>query len=543
MRPTSILAPLSLAFLAGAAALAADPSAPAAPAADPAPAALPWAGSRPNILFIMSDDHAAHALGAYGANFGVDATPRLDRLAAEGMRFDNALVGNALCGPSRATLITGKFSHANGFTHNDGRKLDQRQPTLAKSLHGAGYQTAIFGKWHLESDPLGYDDWKVCSGGHYNTTFKTAKGPQATTGHSSDAITDFSLAWLQQRDPAKPFMLMLHTTAPHRNWYPAPDELPLWPDHKFPEPETLLDTYAGRGPGAAQQKMAMDDLRLEYDLHLGKSPSEPSAPQGPISANPEWRKLWDGAYRAKDEAYLANPPVGPARIQWNYQRYMDLYLKCAKGVDRNVGRVLDYLRENGLEENTLVVYTSDNGFYLGDHGWFDKRWAYEESIRVPLIVRWPGRVPAGSVQPTMVQNVDFMPTFLSLAGAAPPEGMHGLPMNGLLAKPGQAVFHDGEAAYYHYYEGGGEHNVPQQVAIRTPRYTLAWYYSFKPAPYFELFDREKDPRQLRSVADDPAYAKVRAGLEAQLKALAAKYGDRTAPWGEEKAAATCVPQP
>ncbi len=498
-----------------------------------------WAGSRPNIVYIMSDDHAAHAIGAYGAKFGVDVTPRLDRMAAEGMRFDNAMCGNALCGPSRAILITGKFSHANGFTHNDGRKFDGRQSTLAKYLRQAGYQTALYGKWHLESAPVGYDDWKVCNGGHYNTGFITPKGQEGSIGHSSDVITDYGLDWLAKRDAKKPFLLMLHPTAPHRNWYPAPDELPLWPDVVFPEPATLFDTYAGRGPGAKEQKMEVGrDLLLGYDLHVGNSLANPSAPQGPIAQNPAWAGLWRTAYRAQDAAYLRNPPTGEAKTRWNYQRYMNLYLKCAKGVDRNVGRVLDYLKENGLDENTLVVYSSDNGFYLGDHGWFDKRWAYEESIRVPLIVRWPGHVQAGGVQRTMVQNTDFMSTFLELAGVAQPADIHGVSMLPALENPKTIELHAGQAAYYHYYENGGEHNVPQQVAIRTPRYTMAWYYGHKPQAYWELFDREKDPQQMKDVYGDPAYAKVQAELTAQLEALARQYGDRTPPWGTEKPAPT-----
>ncbi len=498
-----------------------------------------WAGSRPNIVYIMADDHAAHAIGAYGAKFGVDATPRLDRMAADGMRFDNALVGNALCGPSRAILITGKFSHANGFPANDGRKFDGRQPTLAKYLHHVGYQTAIFGKWHLESDPVGYDDWKVCNGGWYNQTYLTPHGKEASVGMSTDVITNFGLDWLAKRDPKKPFLLMLHTTAPHRNWYPAPTEIPLWPGVKFPEPATLFDTYAGRGPGAAQQRMQVGrDLIRAYDLHVGSSLTKPSAPQGPIANNPAWAALWKAAYGAQDEAYIQDPPKGDAKTHWNYQRFMNLYLKCAKGVDRNVGRVLDYLHENGLDENTIVVYSSDNGFYLGDHGWFDKRWAYEESIRVPLIVRWPGHVPAGGVQRTMVQNVDFMPTFLELAGVPLPADIHGVSMLKTLESTQTIALHADQAAYYHYYEGGGEHNVPQQVAVRTPRYTLAWYYSHKPQAYWELFDREQDPQEMKSVYGDPAYAKIQAELTAQLKALAQKYGDGTPPWGMEKPKAT-----
>lgn len=541
-------APSAATALAGAPAIQADSAAPPGAQANldaflkrakPGPSVL--AGSRPNIVYIMSDDHAAHAIGAYGAKLGVDVTPRLDRLAAQGMRFDNALCGNALCGPSRAILITGKYSHANGFSNNDGQApFDARQPTLAKYLRDAGYQTALYGKWHLESAPAGFDDWKVCNGGHYNTAFLTPKGPEKSVGHSSDAITGFGLDWLAKRDPQKPFLLMLHPTAPHRNWYPAPDEMALWPGVKYPEPATLLDTYAGRGPGAKEQKMQVGrDLILDYDLHVGKSQDKPSAPQEPIALNPAWAALWKQAYGAQDQAYLANPPKGEAKTRWNYQRFMDLYLKCSKGVDRNVGRVLDYLHENGLDENTVVVYSSDNGFYLGDHGWFDKRWAYEESIRVPLIVRWTGHVPPGSVQQTAVQNIDFMPTFLDLAGVPRPADVHGVSLLKALESPAPIELHAGNALYYHYYEGGGEHNVPQQVAVRTPRYTLAWYYGHQPA-YWELFDREQDPQQLKSVYGDGAYAQVQAQLTAQLKALAKQYDDQTPPWGTAKPAATGI---
>jgi len=495
-------------------------------AADPA-----FSGAKPNIVFVFSDDHGAQAIGAYGAKWGVDATPCIDKLAAQGMRFDHCFCGNSLCGPSRATVLTGKFSHANGYAQNDGQApFDGGQPTLPKYLHQAGYETAIFGKWHLESNPTGFDAWKVLvgQGVYYNPVFITPEGRQQVKGYVSDITADMALDWLShQHDPKKPFLLMIHQKAPHRNWFPGPQEMALWKGTKFPEPANLFDDYSGRGPGAAHQEMEIDrHMHMDSDLHIGKSLAKPTLE--PPGLTPEEQKLWHEAYDDENNAFIENPPTGKDLVHWKYQRYIMDYLRCAKGVDRNLGRVMDYLDEHGLKENTVVIYSSDQGFFLGEHGWFDKRWIYEESLRMPFIIRWPGHIQAGSVQESMIQNTDFMPTFLELAGVKQPEDIHGKSIVPLLEGKSENLH---EAAYYHYYEKK-EHNVPKHTGVRTDRYTLAWFYAEQPA-YWELFDREKDPSEMKSVYDDPAYAKVRDELTAQLKSLAAKYGDHTPPWGDE----------
>ncbi len=526
-------------------------AAPAPAAVQPAPATTPaLAGSRPNIVLIFSDDHALGAIGAYGSNLGVDATPNLDRMAAQGMRFDNCLCGNSLCGPSRATVLTGKFSHANGFSDNDHGRFDGTQPTLPKYLHQAGYETAIFGKWHLITKPTGFDDYEVHFGQgiYYNARFLTPKGPVKTTGYATDLTIDMALNWLDHKhDAKKPFLLMIQPKAPHRNWQPGPQEIGLWKGHHFPEPPTLFDDYANRGPGAAKQQMEVGrDMHLFYDLHVSPDCIPKGMSKGdlgvgwqnrqtaqPTGIDDATKAAWSASLDDENQAFFKNPPKGKDLTRWKYQRYMMQYMRCVKGVDRNVGRVLDYLKEHGLDKNTIVLYSSDQGFFLGEHGWFDKRWIYEESLHMPLIAYWPGHIPAGVVQKGIVQNTDFLPTFMALAGLQAPAGIHGQSMVPLLENKTQELH---EAAYYHYYEKG-EHNVPRHVGIRTPRYTMAWFYAEK-KPYWELFDREKDPQEMKSVYDDPAYANVRADLTAQLTDLAKKYQDHTPPWGSEEPAAT-----
>ncbi len=527
-------------------------AAPATAPAQPTPATTPdLAGSRPNIVFIFSDDHALASIGAYGSKLGVDATPSIDRMAAQGMRFNNCFCGNSLCGPSRATLMTGKFSNANGFYGNVGQPpFDGSQPTLPKYLRQAGYETAIFGKWHLMSKPTGFDDYAITGQGvYYNPSFRTPKGPIKATGYATDLVTDMALNWLDRKhDAKKPFLLIITPKAPHRTWEPGPQEIGLWKGHPFPEPSTLFDDYVNRGPGAAKQRMQVGrDLHLFYDLHVAPDCVPKGMPKGdlggywqdrktakPVGISPETLAAWSASLDDENQAFFKNPPAGKDLTRWKYQRYMMMYMRCVKGVDRNVGRVLDYLKEHDLEKNTLVIYSSDQGFFLGEHGWFDKRWIYEESLHMPLIAYWPGHIAAGVAQEGTVQNTDFLPTFMALAGAPLPTDIHGQSMLPLLENKTQTLH---PAAYYHYYEGGGEHNVPCHVGIRTPRHTLTWFYAQK-KPYWELYDRQTDPQQLKNVYNDPAYAKVRDDLTAQLTDLAKQYNDKTRPWGDEKPAAT-----
>ncbi|MBN2492403.1 MAG: sulfatase [Planctomycetes bacterium] len=468
--------------------------------------------SRPNILFLFSDDHAAHAISAYGSR--IVRTPNLDRLATEGMRFDRCLVTNAICAPSRAVVLTGRYSHQNRVYTNRER-FDGSQFTFPKRLRDAGYQTAMIGKWHLKSDPTGFDYWCVLPGQglYYNPTFRTAAGESARTGYVTDIITDEALDWLRnRRDSRRPFLLMCQHKAPHRSWQPGPKHLTLYDDVTLPEPPTLFDDYQGRADPARRTHMTVAEDLTPADLKL----------EAPENLTPEQRERWDAAYEPKNRAFRDAKLEGRERVRWNYQRYIKDYLRCVASVDENVGRLLDYLEQAGLADRTVVVYSSDQGFYLGDHGWFDKRWMYEESLRMPLLVRWPERVKPGQVDTHLVQNLDFAPTFLEMAGVKPPETLPGRSLVPLLR--GQAPADWRQSVYYHYYEDieGGGHGVAAHYGVATDRYKLIHYYR---AGAWELFDREKDPEELRSRYGDPAYTAVQKELEAELTRLARAAGE------------------
>ncbi len=478
-----------------------------------APAARVAAGAapdRPNILFVFTDDHASHAIGAYGSK--INKTPNLDRLAREGMLFRNCFVTNSICAPSRAVILTGKHSHLNGVIDNRAR-FDGTQQTFPKLLRKAGYQTAMIGKWHLKSDPTGFDFWNVLigQGPYYNPPLKTPAGVVKHTGYTTDIITDITLDWLEsKRDKTKPFMLMCQHKAPHRNWQPGPDYLTKYDDVTIPEPPTLFDDYAGRSSAAKQQEMTIVRHLNESDLKL----------KAPKNLTPEQRKRWDAAYDPKNEAFRKANLSGKALVQWKYQRYLKDYLRCIASVDDNIGRMLAYLDESGLARNTIVIYSSDQGFYLGDHGWYDKRWMYEESLRMPLIVRWPGTVKPGSTDTHLVQNLDFAETFLDIAGVKPPADMQGSSVVPLLK--GESPGDWRKSIYYHYWEFPAVHMVNRHYGVRTDRYKLIHYYQLKE---WELFDLAKDPYELKSVHADPAYADTVKKLEAELKRLQAKYKD------------------
>ena len=482
--------------------------------------ALSASAKPPNIVFLFADDHAFQAIGAYGSK--VNQTPHIDRLAREGVLFTAAYCGNSICGPSRATVLTGKHSHANGFRTNDrGTRFDGAQPTLPKYLQAAGYVTGIFGKWHLESAPTGFDEWMVHpgQGDYYNPDFITAGGNKRIEGYATDVTGDLSLDFLQRHKGGdKPFLLMCQFKAPHRNWMPLPKYRDRFKGTVFPEPDTLFDDYAGRASPAAKHKMGVGpDMRPVHDLKLpgdGKT-----AVGGTQRMTPAQREAFYAMYREENDAFLADRPEGRARVSWNYQRYMRDYLACVAAVDDNVGRVLAYLDENGLADNTLVVYSSDQGFYLGEHGWYDKRWMYEESFRMPLLMRWPGRIKPGTVVDRLVQNIDYAPTLLAAAGLAVPADMHGVSVLPLLADP-KAPWRD--SLYYRYFEAGGEHNVAAHRGVKKGAHKLL---HFPATGEWELFDLAKDPRELHSVADDPAYASIRKDLEVELERLRAQYGD------------------
>ncbi|MEO2021988.1 MAG: sulfatase/phosphatase domain-containing protein [Pirellulaceae bacterium] len=468
------------------------------------------ADSRPNILFIMSDDHGYQAMSCYGSK--VNKTPNLDRIAREGMRFDRCFVTNSICGPSRAVILTGKYSHLNGFEQN-GRTFNGQQQTVAKLLQKAGYQTAVVGKWHLRSDPTGFDHYHVLQGQgpYYNPAMKTPTGVVQHTGYTTEIITDEALKWLKNgRDKEKPFYLMYQHKAPHRNWQPGPKYLDRYNDVTLPEPATLFDDYNGRTSAASTQTMTIKKHLNSNDLKL--------TPQRGL--NDEQRAAWDKAYGPKNKEFEAANLEGSDLIRWKYQRYVKDYLRCIDAVDDNVGRVLDYLDESGLAENTIVFYTSDQGWYLGEHGWFDKRWMYEESFRTPLLVRWPGKVKAGSITQDMVMNLDFAETFLDIAGVEIPADMQGKSITSVLAGKTPADWR--KSVYYHYYEFPGAHSVQRHYGVRTDRYKLIHFYEKKE---WELFDLEKDPNELTSFHGRPEYADVQKELETELQRLREQYKD------------------
>jgi arylsulfatase A-like enzyme len=463
------------------------------------------APQRPNILFIFSDDHAYQAISAYG--YRLNQTPNIDRIAKEGMRFDRCLVPNSICGPSRATVLTGTYNHVNGFYHNAGLQFDGSQITFPKLLRQAGYQTAIVGKWHLGSDPTGFDYWNVLPGQgiYYNPPMIDNGKRVKPDGYVTDIITEKSLEWLKNRDPNRPFLLMTQHKAPHREWAPNLKYLEAY-DRKYPEPSTLFDDYSGRGKAEREQDMEIATTMTDLDLKL----------TAPRSLNAEQKRVWDAYYEPRNEAFRKANLQGKDLVRWKYQRYMHDYLATVASVDESVGRLLDYLKETGLDKNTIVVYASDQGFYLGEHGWFDKRWVFEESLRTPLLVRWPGVTKPGSVNKDMVSNLDFAQTFLEAAGVPAPPRMQGRSLVPLLK--GQKPRNWRKSFYYHYYEYPAVHSVARHYAVVTDRYKLVHFYEPE-FNYWELFDLKKDPKELRSVYGRPEYAKIQAELHEEVKHL------------------------
>ena len=487
--------------------------------------ALP-AQRRPNIVFVFSDDHAVQSIGAYGSR--INRTPRIDQLAAEGAILLNSFCGNSICAPSRATVLTGKHSHANGKRTNMDR-FDPKQVTFPKLLRAAGYQTALIGKWHLREDPQGFDYWEVLrgQGNYYNPDFRTKDGSQRRTGYATDLTTDLAIKWLENRDPKKPFVLMCQHKAPHRTWAPAPRHLGMFDGKDVPEPATLRDDWSGRSALLAKNEMSIRDyFYWDYDLKIPDSGMPDPFDRHLKSPEtrrmtPEQRQRWDAAYAKENAAFLANPPRGDALLRWKYQRYIKDYLSTVAAVDENVGRLLDWVDAKGLKDDTIFVYASDQGFYLGEHGWYDKRWMFEESLRMPLLVRWPERIRPGTRVEGMVQNIDYAPTFLEAAGVEIPEAMHGRSMVPLLTgRP--TPWRD--QVWYAYYEEG-EHAVPRHEGVRTRRHKLMYLPGTKE---WQLFDLETDPHELRSVHADAAYADVLSEMKGRLRRAREQYG--ATPW-------------
>ena len=466
---------------------------------------------RPNILFIFTDDHALNALSAYGGPLAKLApTPHLDRIAKEGMLFRHCLVSNSICAPSRAVILTGKHSHLNGQRTNKDT-FDGSQQTVSKLLQRAGYQTAIVGKWHLKSTPTGFHHFEVLKGQgqYYNPLLFTNGEMVKHTGYTTDIITDQALKWIDQRDQNKPFFLMAQHKAPHGRWEPALRHLKTFEDVQIPEPPTLFDDYSGRSEAPANHKMGIAE-------HIG-----PSRLMLRYSSKftPEQYKIFDGHFRPLNEAMQKLDLKGKKLTRWNYQRYIKNYLRCVKAVDENIGRMLDYLDENGLSKNTVVIYSSDQGFWLGEHGWFDKRWMYEESLHTPLLVRWPGQTKPGSTNTDLVSNLDFAQTFLDIAGAPQPKDMQGRSLLPILH--GKTPEDWRKTHYYHYYEAGG-HGVPIHFGVTDGRYKLIRFPDEK-LNTWEFFDLKVDPQEMKSRLNAPKYSKIIAGLKKELTRLRKHY--------------------
>jgi arylsulfatase A-like enzyme len=463
---------------------------------------------RPNIVFLFSDDHAYQAISAYNDPRKLIDTPQIDRIAREGMRFDRCVVPNSICGPSRASVLTGKYSHRNGFYNNTNSRFDGSQPTFPKILQQAGYQTAVIGKWHLVSEPTGFDDWQILPGQgvYYNPPMIHNGKRVQNQGYTTDLITDFSLDWLKHRDKSKPFLLMCQHKAPHRGWEPPLRHLGHDGDRAYPEPDTLFDDYAGRGIAERDQDMTIAATMTAADLKLNP----------PSDLNPDQRKGWDAYYEPRNAAFRKANPAGKDLVRWKYQRYMHDYLGCVKAVDDSVGRVLKFLDDEGLADDTIVVYSSDQGFYLGEHGWFDKRWIFEESLRSPLLVRWPGVTKPGSSTARIVSNIDFAATFLEAAGLPIPGDVQGRSLVPLLKGINPTDWRS--SFYYEYYEYPQPHHVRPHHGVVTDRHKLV-HFTSPDADYWELFDLQSDPRELRNAIDDPSNAKVVDDLKAELARL------------------------
>lgn len=480
---------------------------------------------RPNIIFIMSDDHAYQAISAYG--HGLNETPNIDRLAQEGALFTRSTVTNSISAPSRAVLLTGKHSFVNGKVDNVS-PFDWNQPNFPKLMQANGYQTAMIGKIHLDGIPQGFDFSMVLpdQGDYYNPDFLIDGEKIRKEGYCTEIITETTLDWLKnKRDPDKPFCVLYHQKAPHRNWQPAPKYLTLYDDVTFEPPANFFDNYEGRGRAAKEQEMQVHGhARWGHDFKMIVNPYGDSTGfhHELDRFTPQQREDWLKAYTPKIEAFKAkyHELTDKEIALWKYNQYIKDYLRTIKSVDDGVGELLDYLEEAGLAENTIVVYTSDQGFYLGEHGWFDKRFMYEESFRTPLLIRYPKEIKAGTVIDALVQNLDYAPTFLDYAGIRVPKEMQGESFRKLVAGKTDKWR---DAVYYTYYEFPAVHMVKRHYGVATDRYKLIHFYY--DIDEWEMYDLETDPMEMRNIYNDPAYAEVQETLHKKLEELRVYYGD------------------
>ena len=472
----------------------------------------------PNIVFIFSDDHATNAISAYGGLFTELApTPNIDRIANEGALLENALCTNAICGPSRAAILTGTYSHVNGYYKNyKGGVFDNQQWTYPQALQNAGYQTALVGKWHLASEPVGFDYYKyhISKGEQglywdpvYNDNGETIK----EKGYATNLTTDFALDWLQQRNEKEPFCLLLHYKAPHRDWAPDTKYEALWEDIEMPYPSNFNDSYEGRELTAGDTEMTMDYFSRQ-DMKM----------TAPDSLSKKQQRQWLQYGFKPSEVVTPSKDLSPQEVrEWKYQKYIKDYLATIRSVDDNIGKVLAYLKENGLEENTIVIYASDQGFFLGEHGFFDKRFMYEESLKMPFVIRYPGQIEAGTVVSDIVSNIDFAPTLLEMAGVPIPEKVQGNSFFKILK--GQASNDWRQSMYYHYYEYPYYHRVQPHYGIRNQRFKLIhFYYNIDT---WEFYDLENDPSEMNNLINNPAHASTISSLKSELYQLKESYGN------------------
>ncbi|MEG1400928.1 sulfatase [Bacteroides sp.] len=481
-----------------------------------------------NIVYIMCDDHSYQTISAYDQRF--TQTPNIDRIANEGVRFTNSFVANSLSGPSRACMLTGKHSHANGYMDNSNGAFDGSQQTYPKLLQQVGYETAVIGKWHLVSSPTGFNYWDILvgQGEYYNPTFITNGVKQQREGYATNIVTDLAIDWMDtKRDKSKPFCLLLHHKAPHRTWMPDLCDLDLNEDVVYPLPANFYDKYEGRIPASKQEMSIIKDMDLIYDLKMADKEDEIHTKTGLEQAgrsmynrlNPEQKAAWDKHYDPIIKKFNESKLTGKALAEWKYQQYMHDYIRVIHSIDRNVGKVLDYLAKSGLLDQTMIVYTSDQGFYMGEHGWFDKRFMYEESFRTPLLVRLPGGKQGDIDQ--MVQNIDYGPTILDLAGVKTPSDMHGVSFLPLLR--GKKVPDWRKSLYYHFYEYPAEHAVRRHYGVRTERYKLIHFYN--DIDCWELYDLQEDPMEMHNLYGQSGTEKLTKELKKELLKLQVQYND------------------
>ncbi len=488
---------------------------------------------RPNIIYIMSDDHDADAISAYNKKF--IRTPNIDRIAKEGVLFTRSFVSNSICGPVRATLLTGQFSHKNGMRDNRTR-FDSSRITMPKLMQQGGYQTAIVGKWHLQSYPTGFDYWKILpgQGQYFEPRLISMKGDTTTYhGYATDVITDEAIKWLDNRNKNKPFLLHLHHKAPHRYFFAPLKYIQQFHNKTFPEPATLYIDTAGHGTAWHLQTMSiLHDMELCSDLKVdpkflmdipGLKPdsAEIAYYNAIFNRIPEPdRSSIKKIYAERGELIRRLKPTGKELLKYKYQWYMQDYLATVASIDENIGKLLDYLDKNDLTKNTLVVYTSDQGMYLGENGWFDKRWMYDVSMQSPLLMRWPGKIKAGTVNTNMVQTIDYAPTILDAAGIKAPDFMQGLSLVPTIT--GKQKIIPRRNLYYHFYEYYADHTVLQHLGVRGERYKLIYFY---PVDEWELYDLETDPREQKNLINSAAHQEILKQMKLELLNLRNKYDD------------------